>query len=186
MVKGNHTLKFGGNFRDTQWRDRSLDGSGTGGYLGLPRYALGVATGDPVANVFSTATIPGLPNADQAAAQQLYALLTGRLSEVRTGKVVDPATLQYPYSIFRENWTSAWFARPLRAGHVAREPNFTLNYGLRYEMNQPPFNHTGTVAFPDDANIYGPSTPLFASGRARTACRTRCSAAAKTARRPTG
>ncbi len=38
MVKGNHTFKVGGNYRDTQWRDRSLDGSGTGGYLGLPRY----------------------------------------------------------------------------------------------------------------------------------------------------
>jgi hypothetical protein len=42
--------------------------------------------------------------------------------------------------------------------------NFTLNYGLRYETNTPPFNHTGTVAFPDDANIYGPSTRLFQPG----------------------
>ena len=39
MLRGNHTLTFGGNYRDTQWRDRSLDGAGTGGYLGLPRYA---------------------------------------------------------------------------------------------------------------------------------------------------
>ena len=31
-------------------------------------------------------------------------------------------------------------------------------------MNQPPFNHTGTVAFPDDANIFGPSTALFQPG----------------------
>ena len=33
-----------------------------------------------------------------------------------------------------------------------------------YEINQPPFNHTGTVAFPDDANIFGPSTALFQPG----------------------
>ena len=42
--------------------------------------------------------------------------------------------------------------------------NFTLNYGLRYETNTPPYNHTSTVAFPDDANIYGPSTRLFQPG----------------------
>ena len=110
LIRGNHTFRLGGNYRDTQWRDRSLDGAGTGGYLGLPRYSIGVATGDPISSIFSTSTIPGLQTADQAAAQQLYALLTGRLSEVRTGGVVDPATLQYSSSVFRENWTSAWFA----------------------------------------------------------------------------
>ena len=37
MVRGNHTWKFGGNYRDTQWRDTSFDGAGTGGFLLLPR-----------------------------------------------------------------------------------------------------------------------------------------------------
>ena len=165
LIRGNHTFRLGGNYRDTQWRDRSLDGAGTGGYLGLPRYTIGVATGDPISSIFSTSTIPGLQTADQAAAQQLYALLTGRLSEVRTGGVVDPATLQYSSSVFRENWTSAWFAGLFVQDSWRMTPQFTLNYGLRYEMNQPPFNHTGTVAFPDDANIFGPSTALFQPAR---------------------
>ncbi|HEX7779227.1 MAG TPA: carboxypeptidase-like regulatory domain-containing protein, partial [Vicinamibacterales bacterium] len=164
VIRGNHTFKLGGNFRDTQWRDRSLDGAGTGGYLGLPRYAIGVATGDPITSVLSTSTIPGLQAADATQAQLLYALLTGRLSEVRTGGVVDPATLQYSSSVFRENWTSAWFAGLFVQDAWRVTPQFTLNYGLRYEMNQPPFNHTGTVAFPDDANIFGPSTALFQPG----------------------
>ena len=163
-VKGNHTLKFGGNFRDTQWRDRSLDGSGSGGYLGLPRYAIGVANGDPISSVFSTTTIPGLQNNDAGAAQQLYALLTGRVTEVRTGAVIDPATLEYQPNVFRENWTSAWFAGLFVQDSWRVNPNFTLNMGLRYEINAPPFNHTDTVLFPDDANIYGPSTRLFAPG----------------------
>ena len=59
--EGDHTFKFGGNFRDTQWRDRALQGSGTGGYLGLPRYSLGIATGDPVVNAFTAATMPERP-----------------------------------------------------------------------------------------------------------------------------
>ena len=165
MVKGKHTFKVGGNFRDTQWRDRSLDGSGTGGYLGLPRYSLGIATGDPVTNAFTAATMPGAANADLTAAQSLYALLTGRVTEVRTGGVVDPATLQYSSSIYRENWTSAQFGGLFVQDMWRVNQNFTLNYGLRYEMNTPPYNHTSTVAFPDDANIYGPSTALFAPGQ---------------------
>src|SRR6185503_16826854 len=165
MVKGKHTVKFGGNFRDTQWRDRSLDGSGTGGYLGLPKYNLGIATGDPVANMFTTGTMPGAATADLTAAQTLYALLTGRVTEVRTGGVVDPATLQYSSSIFRENWTSAQFAGTFISDAWRVNRNLTLNLGLRYEINTPPYNHTGTVAFPDDANIYGPSTALFAPGQ---------------------
>jgi len=165
MVKGSHTFKFGGNYRDTQWRDRALSGSGTGGYLGLPRYSLGIATGDPVANAFTAATIPGAANADLTAAQSLYALLTGRVTEVRTGGVVDPNTLQYSSSVYSENWTSAQFAGLFVQDQWRVNRNLTLNYGLRYEMNTPPYNHTGTVAFPDDANIYGPSTALFAPGQ---------------------
>jgi hypothetical protein len=163
-LKGNHTLKFGGNYRDTQWRDRSLDGSGSGGYLGLPRYAIGVATGDPIGNVFSTSTIPGLQTNDAAAAQNLYALLTGRVTEVRTGAVIDPATLEYSPDVYRENWTSARFAGLFVQDSWRTTRNLTINAGLRYEMNAPPFNHTGTVLFPDDANIYGPSTALFQPG----------------------
>ena len=164
FLRGNHTFKVGGNFRDTQWRDRSLSGAGTGGYLGLPRYTLGFATGDPIGNVLSTSTISGLSNADQTAARNLYTLLTGRLTEVRTGGVVDPATLQYKSDVWFENWTSAWFAGLFIQDNWRMTPDFTLNYGLRYEINAPPFNHTSTVAFPDNANIYGPSTQLFAPG----------------------
>jgi hypothetical protein len=164
MVKGRHTLKFGGNFRDTQWRDRSLDGAGSGGYLGLPRYAIGVNTNDPITSVFTATSLPGAPTADVTAAQNLYALLTGRITEVRTGAVIDPATGQYSSSVFRENWTSAKFAGFFVQDNWRLNPNFTLNAGLRYEINTPPYNHTGTVAFPDDANIYGPSTALFQPG----------------------
>ena len=109
LPRGNHTLKFGGNYRDTQWRDTSLDGAGTGGFLGLPRYSIASPTGDPLQSIFNTTTMPGVQAADLANAYNLYALLTGRLSQVQTGRVVDPATLQYSSTTYRENWTSSKF-----------------------------------------------------------------------------
>ncbi len=40
-LKGSHTVKFGANYRQTTWHDTSFDGTGSGGFLGLPRYTLG-------------------------------------------------------------------------------------------------------------------------------------------------
>jgi hypothetical protein len=163
-MSGNHTWSFGGNYRDTQWRDRALSGAGTAGYLGLPRYSIGSPAGDPVQGIFNTTTMPGIQNNDLANAQALYALLTGRLSQVQTGAVVDPNTLQYSSAVFSENWTSGWFTGVFAQDRWRLTPNLTLNYGVRWEALQPPFNHTQTAVFPDYANLLGPSTALFQPG----------------------
>lgn len=164
LLRGNHTWRLGGSFRQTEWRDTSLDAPGSAGILGFPRYTTGCATGDPALSLFNATTMPGFQTADQAAACDLYALLTGRLTRVQTGRGADVAAGQFSDFIYRENWTSS-----LMGGFYAQDswrasPNLTFNYGFRWEFAGAPHSHTGVSTFPDDANLLGPSTGLFQPG----------------------
>jgi hypothetical protein len=163
-LKGRHTFKFGGNYRDTQWHDTSFDGTGSGGWLNIQRYSIGSPTGDPAAAIFNATTIPGLQSADQNTALTLWALLTGRVSQVVTGKVVDPNTLQYSNTVYRENWTSAHFFGLFAQDSWRLSSNLTVNGGFRWEIDAAPYNHLGIAVFPDYANLLGPSTAPFQPG----------------------
>ena len=66
-------------------------------------------------------SMPGIQTQDIATAASLYALLTGRLSQVQTGRLSIPRRGQYSDSVFRENWTSSLVRRRVRAGPVARD-----------------------------------------------------------------
>ena len=164
LLRGNHSMTLGGSFRQTDWRDTSLDAPGSSGILGFPRYTTGCAIGDPALSIFSAATIPGFQSADQAAACDLYALLTGRLTRVQTGRGADVATGQFSDFVYRENWTSSSMGGFYGQDSWRPGPNLTFNYGLRWEFAGAPHNHTGVATFPDDANLLGPSTGLFQPG----------------------
>jgi hypothetical protein len=165
MLRGNHTFKVGGTFRLTDWRDTSLDAPGSNGFLGLPQYALGMPTGDPAQGIFSTASMPGIQNNDLANVRTLYAILTGRVSSVTTGRILDPATLQYSDQVYRENWTASKMGGIYAQDQWRMTPDFTLNYGLRYEISGQPYSKLANANFPDVANLYGPSTALFQPGQ---------------------
>jgi hypothetical protein len=164
MIRGNHSFKFGGSFRATNWRDTSFDAPGSNGFLGLPQYTLGSPTGDPVQSIFNTTSMPGVQNSDLATVYALYALLTGRVSGVATGRILDPATGQYSETVPRENWTASNFGGVFAEDSWRMSPNFTLNYGLRYEIPGAQFSKLRNANFPDVANLYGPSTGLFQPG----------------------
>ena len=132
--------QFGGNFRDTQRRERAGMASTQEGILGLPRYTIGVATGDPLASVFSTSTIPGLSPNDRAAFAGVVRALDWSVEGSAHWPRCRCGHASYSDDVPLDTWTSAWFAGFFVQDSWRVKPNITLNYGLRYEINAPPFS----------------------------------------------
>lgn len=154
---GAHTFTFGGSWyreQDHYWNPPA----------GYPTYNLGLATGDPAINAFTNtgknATLPGASSAEQAEAQQLYAVLTGRISEVSG---------ESPYSIKNKSYgTPGQIGEyPLdelsnAVGIFAEDsfkatPSLTFNYGLRWDFTGAQHDLTGFYHSASVPAIYGPS-----------------------------
>lgn len=161
LIRGSHTITAGGTFRSTDWKD--AEEAGPAGILGAPLYTVGLGSGDPASAIFNATTLPGIQSPDIAQASSLYAVLVGRLSQVQDGRVVDPQTRQYGGQI-NLTWTRSYMGGMYVQDAWRMRPNFTLNFGLRYEMQGDQFNVNGITAFPDLANLLGPSVGLFQPG----------------------
>src|SRR4029453_3752527 len=87
--KGSHSLNIGGLFANyTLWQENQQI---------VPRLGFEVITGDPALGVFSdTANFPGASTAAIANARRLYAILTGRVSQILGNARLDEAA-KYNY-----------------------------------------------------------------------------------------
>ena len=162
---GKHNIKFGFSW----WREQDHYYNAPAGW---PTYNFGLTTGDPALAAFSnsgsSATLPGATSAQLAEAEQLYAVLTGRLSGVNGQYGVDPATKSYiqkPGSSYNlDELIGAWglFAQD----SFRLRPNLTINYGLRWDFTGDDHDLTSEYSGATPAAIYGP-TPvgdLFSPG----------------------
>ena len=128
-LKGAHSFSMGGTFTQYDiWAKNSIL---------VPRISFGLNNSDPANAMFSAANFPGASSAQLTAAQNLYSLLTGRVLQITADARLNEGTGQYEFA-----GTSMQRGR-LREGGVyfadawRMTPNFTVNAGVRYDIQFP-------------------------------------------------
>ena len=149
--KGAHSLKFGAMWnreQDHYWNPPA----------GFDNYYLGLATGDPANNAFSSSTLPNASTNNLNEAQQLYATLTGRISYVGGSYSYSPSTKSYYQGVSAYNLDELQTASGVFFQDSWRvNPNLTLNYGMRWDFTGDNHDLTGAYHSATAASIYGPS-----------------------------
>ena len=156
MIRGNHNITAGGQFRSTDWHD-------TAEFPQFPNYTVGYTGSDPFPSIFNATTLPGDLNTDFGPAAQMYSLIIGRLfSESQTAQL-NPRTLQYNGDV-KTTWTRSYQGGLYVQDRWRARPNVSINFGFRWDMQGDQYNVDGITAFPDYHNLYGPSVALFSPG----------------------
>ncbi len=150
---GSHNLSFGGSWyreQDHYWNPP----------IGYPWVSLGLANGDPAFNAFTNGPAGTLPNASQSQlseAEQLYAVLTGRISQVSGNTALDIKTKSYVQygAPALDELQQAWGLFFQDSWHV--KPNLVLNYGLRWDFTGDDHDLNGMYHSASPGDLYGPS-----------------------------
>jgi hypothetical protein len=128
-LKGKHSLSLGGSFTQANIRliNQTL----------VPEVDFGIVPGDPANAMFTTANFPGASTADLTRAQNLYAVLTGRVSSVTGNARISEDSGEYTYL-----GAATQRARMRDIGLFVQDQwrvrqNLTINAGLRYELQLP-------------------------------------------------
>jgi hypothetical protein len=129
-LRGNHNFQFGGTFTQINyWTDTQT---------AVPSIQFGVdATNDPAAAMFTAANLPGSSSSDRTTAQNLYALLTGRVVAINGNIRIDDSSGQYVYmgkghQAGGMKETGLFAQDSWRVSHT-----LTFNLGLRWEVQMP-------------------------------------------------
>ncbi|MBZ5679849.1 MAG: carboxypeptidase-like regulatory domain-containing protein [Acidobacteriia bacterium] len=149
---GAHTVNYGFSW----WREQNHYYNPMLGYAGV---AFGLANGDPAQGAFTAGgTLPGADVNQQAAAQQLYSILVGRISSVGGSYAFSPKLNDYEHAIGRYNLdelSKAWglfFQDSYRI-----RTNLTINYGLRLDFTAADKDLSNLYHSASTAAIFGPS-----------------------------
>jgi hypothetical protein len=148
-VRGRHSLSLGASWTqvDLWLKNQTL----------VPTINFGLATGDPAESMFTTTNFPGASTTNLNSARALYSTLTGRITSITGASRLNEATNKYQYL-----GLGTQRARMREMGFYLQDSwrwkrNFTINYGLRYELQLPfyPLNDSYLTATIDD--IWGVS-----------------------------
>lgn len=158
-VKGKHTILIGGIVKHSSFYETSY------GTAGVPVYSLGVGSSDPVGAALQAA-LPDIntSNGDLTNALALYATLTGRLTGISASNNVDATTHQYAEFQPSTQRFAYTYAGLYIQDNFRLTPDFTLNYGFRWELDGAIRSTNGIDGVPGPGSFYGPSTGLFQPG----------------------
>jgi len=159
-----HLLNFGMSFTQVNTWNSSVNGTQF-----VPTVAFALATGDPAntgaTNIFTAANFPGSNATNLSDAGALYALLTGRVSSIGRSVILDDQTRQYgqfqPVVRNQEREIGIYAQDSWRL-----RPGLTVNYGIRWDKQNPPINLNGIYTRPGFEGVWGASGVghLFAPG----------------------
>jgi hypothetical protein len=149
-LHGSHLVNMGGSFSQiNEWQ-------ASWGTQVIPRVSFGVQSTDPILSLFSSANFPGSSASDLTNAENLYALLTGRISSITQSVVLGEQSKTYG-----PNPTVGRY-RQREFGLFAQDswkvsPRLTLNYGFRLENQYPFRSFNNTFTRPGYAGLFGVS-----------------------------
>ena len=161
---GEHLLNFGFSFTQVNaWT------TATTGAPFVPGISFAVAANDPVntgaTSLFTTGNFPSATATNLSDAAALYALLTGRVGSITNSVVEDEVSKKYgifqPIVRNQQREFGLYFNDAWRLSS-----RLTLNYGVRWDRQDPPVNLNGVYTRPGYAGVWGISGVgnLFAPG----------------------
>lgn len=144
--RGSHSFSFG-----AEWQRATANESAQ---TIVPTVTLGFSTdNDPAASMFVAANFPGISTGDLGDARNLYAALTGRVSNVSGQAVLNGSTGKY--ELFQPRTRQGYM--DTFSGFIQDSwrmtPTVTLTAGLRYDLQMPftPSNDIMTTMSMEDA-----------------------------------
>jgi hypothetical protein len=153
--KSAHTVNFGFTFYreyDRYWNPPE----------GIAEFSLGLVNGDPALTAFTNAgayqPLPFASTSQQSEAQSLYALLTGRVSNIFGRYAYNPKTGDYFKGVSAYNLaelSKAWSLFIQDSWRI--RPDLTINAGLRWDFTGNNVDLTGAYHNLDESSLYGPS-----------------------------
>ena len=148
-LKGSHSIQLGGAFTQADvWIENQQY---------VPTITFGIDANDPANAMFNTTNFPNASTAQLNDARELYATLVGRVIAISGELRLDENTDEYQYlglGIQRAQLRDWGF---FIADTWRWKPNFTINMGLRYELQQPFTAKNNSYSFATMADVCGPS-----------------------------